>query len=779
MSLPKYEGLKLFSREFVTLGLIFCFIADLMLLFAFTDRRMAETNRELVKDLGNTGPQEQLEAIEERYATVSQLYEIDRYLREQNMPQQVEAIVRDLLEQYGDLYENNSYKLYTSTYVTELNYLASIRAELSTVAGYRQFLDDTQKQVEMYSQISIFNNKDTFSYRNMVKAADDFKKLSETDLEIGYYPQQGIYTALNFSYTDLFILLSVVLVSGLLITGEYDTGIYGYILTFPNGRERTGLAKYLAMSVSMLFIVTVLYGINLCYCAAVYGLGSLTRHVQALPFLMRFTYPMRIWQYLLVFIFAKWLVSCILGGAVMIIVQRCGKILTGTVLSLAFYGINYLIYKKAVPNTRLAPFRHINPYGMMRINEWLGTYLNYDVNGQPFSSKALIAIAFFVLSVLMLLLFVFLYPHRPQRNSLSLTSMVERASRVHPTTVRKEEDHKNFVLGGVAAVLIIALAVSVYTAIKKDNLITAAEIYYSLYIKPMSGPYDSECRDEMEKIYELPEFQEIERMSELNRLGLISQEEYQAFYYTHYDDYKKKEAFNDLLEKVDYVKKHPGAQIVYETGYRKLFDLRETADRTDMVKAFLLILICCCNIFCQEKTSGMDKLLGALANGKKRLQKSKHRDIVIISSTVTAVSLLERVIIVCKDYGLPAFFAPAMSMEEYSGLPVWVSFFILYILSAGCKLLACYICALITSYISERQKSAVSVLFFSSLLMMGPVLLYILGIKGLKNVGLFPLMHFAALLTDSGDRVFALSYLAAAAVLAAALRKGILERYRD
>ena len=779
MSLPKYEGLKLFSREFVALGLIFCFIADLMLLFAFTDKGMAETNRELVKDLGSANPQEQLAAVEERYSTVSKLYEIDRYLRQQQMPEQVETIVRDLLEEYGDLYENNSYKLYTSTYVTELNYLASIRAELSTVAGYRDFLDGTQKQVEMYSAISIFSNKDTFSYRNMVKAAEDFRKLSETDLEIGYYPQQGIYTALNFSYTDLFILLSVVLVSGLLITGEYDTGIYAYILTFPNGRERTGLVKYLAMSVSMLFIVTTLYGINLCYCAAVYGLGSLTRHVQALPFLMRFIYPVRIWQYILIFIFAKWLVSCILGGAVMIIVQRCGKILTGTVLSLAFYGINYLIYKKAVPNTKLAPFRHINPYGMMRINEWLGTYLNYDVNGQPFSSKALIAIAFFVLSVMMMALFVLLYPHRSQRKGVSFTEILEKSITVHPTTVRKEEDHKNFVLGGVAAVLIIALAVSVYTAIKKDNLITAAEIYYSLYIRSMSGPYDSECRDEMEKIYELPEFQEIDRMAELNRLGLISPDEYQAFYYTHYDDYKKKEAFNDLLAKVEYVKKHPGAQIVYETGYQKLFDLRENTDRIDMVKSFLLILICCCNIFCQEKTAGMDRLLGTLANGRKRLQRAKHRDIVIISAAVTTISLLERMIIVYKDYGLPAFFAPAMSMEDYSGLPTWISVFLLYILSSGCRYLACYICALMTSYISERQKSAVSVLFFSSLILLGPVLLYILGIKGLKNVGLFPLMHFAALLTDSGDRVFAFSYLAAAIVLAAVLRKGILERYRD
>lgn len=779
MSLPKYEGLKLFSREFVTLGLIFCFIADLFLLFAFTDRRLAETNRELMKDLGDGSPQEQLEVLEDRYETVTNLYQIDWYVAHGTYISQQEAILRDLLDRYGDIYENNTYKMYTATYETELDYLSVIRSELSTVAGYKTFLANTQTQVEEYSAISIFNNTDTFSYRNMVKAADDYRRLAETDLDIEYYPQQGVYTALSFSYTDLFILLSVVLVSGLLITGEYDTGIYGYILTFPNGRARTAIAKYLAMAVSLLFIVVILYGINLGYCAAVYGLGSLDRHVQSMPFLMRFTYPVRIWQYILLFIFAKWLVSCILGGAVILIVQRTGKILSGTAFSLAFYGLNYLIYKAAVPNTRLAALRHINPYGMMRINEWLGTYLNYDVKGQPFSSKILIAIAFLILTALMPLLFMLSFPHRPKNRTSVLSDVLERISASEPTTVQREEDHKNFLLGGVALVLAGALAVSVYTAVKKDNLITAAEIYYRLYVKPMSGPYDEKKREEMQEINDSAEFREIERMEELNSRGLVTPDEYKAFYYSHYDDYKRRESFQDLLNKVRYVKEHPGAQIMYETGYKKLFDLRELTDKTDMVKSFVIILICCCNIFCQEKTAGMDRLFGALANGRKRLQKAKHRDIVIISAAVAFMSFLERMIIVVKDYGLPAFFAPAMSMQEYSQLPVWLSVFLLCLISLTCRYLGCYICALVTAFISGRQKSAVSVLFFSSLVMLGPILLNILGLKGLKNVGLYPVMHFAAMLADSGDKMFALCSVAAAVLFAAVMRKELLERYAD
>ncbi len=779
MSLPKYEGLKLFSREFVVLGLIFCFIADLFLLFAFTDRRLAETNRDLIRDLGSGSPQEQLDVLMERYETVSNLYEIDWYVRHGTGSTQVEDILRELLNKYGELYEKDSYKLYTSTYETELNYLSVIRSELSTVAGYRQFLENTQTQVEEYSAISIFSDTETFSYRNMVKAAEDYKRLAETDLDIEYYPQQGVYTALNFSYSDLFILLSVVLISGLLITGEYDTGIYDYILTFPNGRARTALAKYAAMSVSLLFVVTALYGLNLGYCAGVYGLGSLTRHVQAMPFLMRFTYPLRIWQYILIFILAKWLVSCILGGAVMLIVQRTGRILNGTLLSLAFYGVNYLLYEAASPNTKLSWLRFINPYGMLRINEWLGTYLNYDVNGWPFSSKILIAMAFAASSVLFPVLFTVAYPRRPKERGSVLSWLRERSSAFGPTTVQREENYKNFVLGGVALVLTGALAVSVYMGIRKDNLITAKEIYYSLYIKPMSGPYDAQRREEIQTIADSDEFRGIDRMEELNGRGLISPDEYKAFYYSHYDAYMRKDSFNDLLQKVSYVKSHPGAQIMYETGYRKLFDLKELTDKADTVKALLTVLICCCNIFCQEKTAGMDKLLAALANGRNRLNRAKHRNLVRISAAAAVISMLERMISVVKDYGLPAFFAPAMSMQEYSELPRWISVFTLYVISASCKLLACYICAMVTAYISCRQKSAVSVLFFSSMLTLGPVLLNMLGIKGLRNVGLYPLMHIGALLANDGDGIFAVCCAGAGIVFAAVMRKELLERYRD
>ena len=103
----------------------------------------------------------------------------------------------------------------------------------------------------------------------------------------------------------------------------------------------------------------------------------------------------------------------------------------------------------------------------------------------------------------------------------------------------------------------------------------------------------------------------------------------------------------------------------------------------------------------------------------------------------------------------------------------------LYLITAGCRFLACYICALVTAYISGRQKSAVSVLFFSSIVLLGPILLNILGIKGLKNVGLYPMMHFGALLSDSGDRIFAVCCLAASIAFAYVMRKELLERYRD
>ena len=82
-------------------------------------------------------------------------------------------------------------------------------------------------------------------------------------------------------------------------------------------RLQTALAKLGAFALSLLAVLALLYGVNLAYCAATFGLGPLTRTIQSVPALMRCTMQITVGQYLFRFLLAKWAGAFVMGLWVM------------------------------------------------------------------------------------------------------------------------------------------------------------------------------------------------------------------------------------------------------------------------------------------------------------------------------------------------------------------------------------------------------------------------------------------------------------------------------
>ena len=60
-----------------------------------------------------------------------------------------------------------------------------------------------------------------------------------------------------------------------------------------------------------------------------------------------------------------------------------------------------------------------------------------------------------------------------------------------------------------------------------------------------------------------------------------------------------------------YLKEHPGAWLVYESGYKKLFGLSGTANVQDTLWAGLLCALCFSGLFAMERKGGMETVLRA------------------------------------------------------------------------------------------------------------------------------------------------------------------------
>lgn len=194
----------------------------------------------------------------------------------------------ELFDQYEQIYRNKSYTLYTDSLTIEYRLFTQLVNEYDTVAGYTDFLDSVQTKANQLSGISIFQNDETrYDLKSIEVTAAVYAGLDETAID--YYPQKGLYTAISYTFTDLILLASILVLALLLVRQERDSGLLSLVRSLPAGRLHTALAKLGSFALSLLAVLVLLYGVNLAYCAATFGLGPLSRTIQSVPALMRCT----------------------------------------------------------------------------------------------------------------------------------------------------------------------------------------------------------------------------------------------------------------------------------------------------------------------------------------------------------------------------------------------------------------------------------------------------------------------------------------------------------
>ena len=231
-----------------------------------------------------------------------------QYYREQNA---------DLFDAWEQTYHDKTYTLYTDSLSLDYALLSQLVSEYDTVAGYGDFLDSVQTKAGQQAGISILQNDETgYDLKNIEVTAAVCAGLGETAID--YYPQKGLYTAISYAFTDLILLVSMLVQALLLVRQERDSGLLSLVRSLPGGRLQTALAKLGAFALSLLAVLALLYGVNLAYCAATFGLGPLTRTIQSVPALMRCTMQITVGQYLFRFLLAKWAGAFVMGLWVML-----------------------------------------------------------------------------------------------------------------------------------------------------------------------------------------------------------------------------------------------------------------------------------------------------------------------------------------------------------------------------------------------------------------------------------------------------------------------------
>ena len=126
------------------------------------------------------------------------------------------------------------------------------------------------------------------------------------------------------------------------------------------------LAKLAALALSLAPVLVLLYGVNLIYCHACYGLGPLSRSVQSVPALMRTTLSLSVGQYIGLFLLTKWAAALAAGAWVMLAMLAAKRLFTGALAAGGFLALNLLVRSLVPATSRWNVLKYANLVSLLR-----------------------------------------------------------------------------------------------------------------------------------------------------------------------------------------------------------------------------------------------------------------------------------------------------------------------------------------------------------------------------------------------------------------------------
>lgn len=652
----------------------------------------------------------------------------------------------DLFEQYEQMYRDKSYTLYTDSLTMEYRLFSQLVNEYDTVAGYSEFLNGVQTKATQLAGISIFQNDRTgYDLKNIEVTASVYAGLGETVID--YYPQKGLYTAISYAFTDLILLASMLVLALLLVRQERDSGLLSLVRSLPGGRLQTGVAKLGAFALSLLVVLALLYGVNLAYCGTNFGLGPLTRTIQSVPALMRCTMQITVGEYLLRFLLAKWAVAFVMGLWVMLAALIARRAAAGWAAALVGPLVMFGV-RGAIPATsRLNVIKYANLASLLQTNELLGNYRNLYWFGFPIGLPLVEWTAAALYGGVLAFSFCWVFARAQLLPAAKRGFMLGLRHKTRATSVYKEEARKLLIFNGAALVLAAFVGFGVYQGVTAESYIGADEIYYAYYMKHISGPFTQENYGWLEEQGE--EFKPMLEVQQQVAAGALSSDALLAFSSLQ----QKYSVYTQIInQNVNYyLKEHPNAWLVYENGYRKLFGFTGEADVQDTLLAGLACALCFSGLFAIERRGGMETILCVTPLGRKRTVRAKLLMSGLVAFAIAVGSCLPHLIQVLRDYGLPALFAPAMSISEFESLPAFVTLSDVFLFWFLCRVVACLCMATITLTLGHLFGNLLPALFVSAVGYCLPPLLSLSGMDGgIEWLGFWPLFHAVNFLTTQG-----------------------------
>ena len=520
---------------------------------------------------------------------------------------------------------------------TEENYIDELYEEQQKVAGYKEYLRSVQESKDNLSSISIFKKQGQNDYaaRNIEKSAKDYSGLSGKNIR--WMPSKSLKISMESVWTDLLLILSVLLFSGNLIFAEKDKKLFDITRSTKNGRLQSGIAKIAALFVHCTIITILFYGMNLIYAEITIGFGDLTADIQSVAIYMESNLQISILEYIIYSVLTKGFVFFATGTVIMAFCIFADRIVLPYVAAFLLYGISYIAYLTIPAVEKWSVFKYINLIGILETQKLYGSYLNFNIGGYPVSRLVLTRSIIIDLAISGITLSILLFVYG--RNFELVKSRSKHKKHFHPHISLLYHEGYKIMITNRAVVVILLFAILIgWQIIGKEYNPSAQEQYYRDIMLQLEGKMTDEKEaliiSEQEKYDKT--FSEIERIDNMTANGKISEN---------------------------------AGSFIYDTGYLYLFGLKNNDLLINLFLLSLCVVAAFGNVIPMEYQCGVWYLLGATKAGKKKIIYRKAAVCIMAVMGLSIIPVICRFINISKAYPMHGAGAAITDIPYFEQLP--------------------------------------------------------------------------------------------------------------
>ena len=577
--------------------------------------------------------------------------------------------------------------------------------------SYGEYLERVQEQAHKMQASSIFNaNKNSFTYRNIIKTAKDFTNCTAEGIHLGN--DRAIQDWLSFSLADWFYLAVIILLV-MSFFEEREKGLAAIVRTCSAGRGKLQVSRLLVLLSFCAGMTLLLYylplGLSLCVDG---GWQDWSRPIQSLAEFQKYTVQMSIAEFLIKFFFVKTICGVLLGVLIWFVLSFLARPQMGWLVTAFGLVLEYLLYTLIPAQSIFSPLREINVFSYVFTTELYVQYTNFNFFGFPIGRRTLLlGLLVCVTAVLSAVTILILTRRYPFGNRDIMGKWIDRWNQIGDG-LRKHlglygfEVYKFLFLSAGGLFLILGFLMTqnlncgtlAYT-INEDNI-------YRQYVTKIQGPVTQDTYD-----YLLTARAALEN--------------------TPIDTGEYKAALDRLEETIANLE--DGAWLVYEPMFMNCYGLESSiTQRQNSLLSYIFLVVCLSALFDCEKNGDLRKILRTPPKGRSKVFLTKYA----VAFTLVLVVWLR---VMCEEWRLSVNYmgeiiasAPCNSISLTQGFwgTVNTALAMLYLFKLMALLIPVHFCI----FIGERCQSFEKAFLYSGVLVLLPAAAYYFGADALSFV---------------------------------------------